>query len=75
MSLWALAASPLILGTDLTHLDPLDLSYLTNRAVLSVDQDSIDASRVSDSSTAQVFAKTEKSGDVVVGPVQHQQPG
>ena len=67
MSLWALAASPLILGTDLTHLDPLDLSYLTNRAVLSVDQDSIDASRVSDSSTAQVFAKTEKSGDVVVG--------
>ncbi len=67
MSLWALAASPLILGTDLTHLDPLDLSYLTNRSVLSVDQDSIDASRVSDSSTAQVFAKTEKSGDVVAG--------
>jgi alpha galactosidase A-like protein/alpha galactosidase C-like protein/alpha-galactosidase-like CBM13-containing protein/alpha-galactosidase-like protein len=67
MSLWALAASPLILGTDLTHLDPLDLSYLTNRSVLSVDQDSIDASRVADSSTAQVFAKPEKSGDVVVG--------
>jgi hypothetical protein len=67
MSLWSLAASPLILGTDLTHLDPLDLSYLKNRAVLSVDQDSIDASRVADSSTAQVFAKTEKSGDVVAG--------
>ncbi len=67
MSLWSLAASPLILGTDLTHLDPLDLSYLKNRAVLSVDQDSIDASRVADSATAQVFAKTEKSGDVVAG--------
>ena len=67
MSLWALAASPLILGTDLTHLDPLDLSYLTNRSVLSVDQDSIDASRVANSGTAQVFAKTEKSGDVVAG--------
>jgi hypothetical protein len=67
MSLWSLAASPLILGTDLTHLDPLDLSYLTNRAVLSVDQDSIDASRVADSAVAQVFAKTEKSGDVVAG--------
>ncbi len=25
MSLWALAASPLILGTDLTNLDPTDL--------------------------------------------------
>ena len=67
MSLWSLAASPLILGTDLTHLDPLDLSYLKNRAVLSVDQDSIDASRIASTTTAQVFAKTEPSGDVVVG--------
>ena len=67
MSLWALASSPLILGTDLTSLDPTDLSYLKNQAVLSVDQDSIDASRIVDSSSAQVFAKTERSGDVVVG--------
>jgi hypothetical protein len=67
MSLWALAASPLILGTDLTHLDPTDLGYLKNRAVLSVDQDAIDASRVADTATSQVFAKTERGGDVVVG--------
>jgi hypothetical protein len=67
MSLWSLAASPLILGTDLTSLDPTDLKYLTNRSVLSVDQDAIDASRISSTSTAQVFAKTEKNGDVVVG--------
>ena len=67
MSLWALASSPFMLGTDLTHLDPTDLSYLKNRAVLAVDQDSIDASRISDSPTAQVFAKTEKAGDVIVG--------
>ncbi len=67
MSLWALASSPLILGTDLTNLDPTDLSYLTNRAVLSVDQDSIDATRIVNTSSAQVFAKTERSGDVVVG--------
>jgi hypothetical protein len=67
MSLWSLASSPLILGTDLTNLDPTDLKLLTNRAVLSVDQDSIDASRIADSSTSQVFAKTEKNGDVVVG--------
>ncbi|HEU5417015.1 MAG TPA: NEW3 domain-containing protein [Streptosporangiaceae bacterium] len=67
MSLWSLAASPLILGTDLTSLDPTDLTYLTNRAVLSVDQDSIDASRISAAPTSQVFAKTENSGDVVVG--------
>ena len=67
MSLWSLASSPLILGTDLTHLDPTDLKYLTNRAVLSVDQDSIDASRIASTSTTQTFAKTEKNGDVVVG--------
>jgi hypothetical protein len=67
MSLWALASSPLILGTDLTSLDPTDLSYLTNRAVLSVDQDSIDASRIVNDPDEQVFAKTERSGDVVAG--------
>src|ERR1700729_2104764 len=67
MSLWSLASSPLILGTDLTHLDPADLKLLTNRSVLSVDQDAIDASRIVNTSTAQVFAKTEKNGDVVAG--------
>ncbi|GIH14546.1 hypothetical protein Raf01_27180 [Rugosimonospora africana] len=67
MSLWSLAASPLILGTDLTDLDPTDLSLLKNRDVLAVDQDGIDASRVVNSSTQQVFAKTERDGRVVVG--------
>jgi hypothetical protein len=67
MSLWALAASPFILGTDLTHLDATDLGLLKNTDVLAVDQDAIDASRIADSSTAQVFAKTEPNGDAVVG--------
>jgi hypothetical protein len=67
MSLWALAASPLILGTDLTNLDPTDLGYLKNRDVLAVDQDAIDASRIVNTSSAQVFAKTERNGNVIVG--------
>ncbi|MEV6845062.1 NEW3 domain-containing protein [Actinoplanes sp. NPDC051411] len=67
MSLWSLAASPLILGTDLTHLDPADLALLKNRDVLGVDQDGIDASRIASSGNQQVFAKTEKNGDVIVG--------
>ncbi len=67
MSLWALGASTWILGTDLTHLDPLDLSYLTNRAVISVDQDGIDAQRILDTNTEQVFAKIEHHGEAVVG--------
>ena len=67
MSLWALGSSPLILGADLTHLNPLDRSYLLNRSVISVDQDGVDAVRISDGTTSQVFAKTEHDGDVVVG--------
>lgn len=66
MSLWSMAASPLILGTDLTHLDATDLGYLKNRDVLSVDQDAIDASRIVNTSKQQVFAKTEHNGNAVV---------
>jgi hypothetical protein len=67
MSLWALAASTYILGTDLTNLDPTDLGLLKNRDVLAVDQDSIDASRIVNSGGQQIFAKTEPNGDAIVG--------
>jgi hypothetical protein len=67
LSLWALGASPLLLGVDLTHLDPLDLQYLKNTAVLAVDQDSIAAKRVVNDGSRQVFAKKEANGDVIVG--------
>jgi hypothetical protein len=67
LSLWALGSSPLLLGVDLTHLDPLDLQYLKNTAVLAVDQDSIAATRVVNTGTQQVFAKKDANGDVIVG--------
>ena len=67
LSLWALGASPLLLGVDLTHLDSLDLQYLKNTAVLAVDQDSIAAKRVVNDGSRQVFAKKEANGDVIVG--------
>jgi hypothetical protein len=67
MSLWSLAASPLVINDDMTNLDPTDLSILSNPDVISVDQDAIDASRISDTATSQIFAKTEKTGDVAVG--------
>ncbi|HEX6454019.1 MAG TPA: NEW3 domain-containing protein [Trebonia sp.] len=67
LSLWSLASSPLINGTDLTHLDATDLALLKNRAVIAVDQDGIDASRLVNTATEQVFAKTEKNGDVIAG--------
>ena len=67
LSLWALGAAPLILGVDLTHLDPRDLTYLKNTAVLAVDQDAIAARRVLHTSRRQVFAKLEPNGDAIVG--------
>jgi hypothetical protein len=67
LSLWALGASPLILGVDLTHLDPGDLADLHNADVLAVDQDAIAAKRVVNTNAEQVFSKTERNGDTVVG--------
>jgi alpha galactosidase C-like protein/alpha galactosidase A-like protein len=78
LSLWALGAAPLILGDDLSNavanaygshagLTSGGLRMLTNRRVIAVDQDGIDARRVVRSGGAQVFAKRERSGDVVVG--------
>ncbi|MFZ0536451.1 MAG: glycoside hydrolase family 27 protein [Candidatus Sulfotelmatobacter sp.] len=67
ISLWALAASPFILGIDLTQLDPTDLKNLENPAVLAVDQDSIAAKRVFNTGNRQVFAKREPNGDTIVG--------
>ncbi len=36
MTLWSISAAPLVLGTDLTHMDATDLSLLTNDEVLAV---------------------------------------
>jgi hypothetical protein len=67
LSLWSLASAPLLLGTDLTNLTKPGLALLKNRAVIAVDQDGIDASRLVNTSSAQVFAKKEKAGDVDAG--------
>ena len=67
MSLWALAASPFILGTDLTDLDPTDLALLKNTDVLAVDQDAIDATRIINANGQQIFTKKEPNGDAIVG--------
>ena len=40
MTLWSIARSPLILGADMTRLDPFTLGILTNKEVLAVNQHS-----------------------------------
>lgn len=84
LSLWSLGSAPLILGSDLSKsvtnaygtsagLTRTDYSLLTNRQMIKVDQDAIDASLVAvsgtpgDSAGSQVFAKVESRGDAVVG--------
>jgi hypothetical protein len=84
LSLWSLAAGPLILGVDLSSsvtnaygtaagLTPRDDRLLTNRQVIGVDKDAIDASQIAVTGKPgadpgnQVFAKVEPSGDAIVG--------
>ncbi len=67
LSLWSLASSPLILGSDLRYLAPEDLALLKNRAVIAVDQDGIAARRIRDTPTEEVFAKRERAGEVIAG--------
>ena len=84
LSLWSLGSAPLILGSDLSKsvtnaygtsagITRRDYRLLTNRSVIEVDQDAIDASRIADVGTPgrkpghQVFAKVERSGDAIVG--------
>jgi len=67
MSLWSLASAPLILGTDLTHLDATDLAMLENSAVIAVDQDGIPGDRVISSGNEQVFDKRQGNGTWEIG--------
>ena len=39
MSIWSMFASPLLIGADVAKLSDRDLSLLTNRAVLAINQD------------------------------------
>ena len=57
LTLWSMASAPLLLGTDLTHLDATDKAMLTNDSVLGVDQDGVAAKRIVDSGNDQVFSK------------------
>ncbi|WP_307846787.1 alpha-galactosidase D [Actinospica durhamensis] len=67
LGLWAMAASPLLLGIDLTKLNSTELADLTNTAVVAVDQDGVDARRIVSNVNQQAFAKTEPNGDVILG--------
>src|SRR5882757_525140 len=55
MTLWSIEAAPLLLGTDLTKLDPADLTMLGNRDVIAVDQAGQPAHPLSQATGQQVW--------------------
>ncbi len=73
MSLWCLQDCPLLIGCDLTKLDPFTLNLLTNDEVLDVDQDPLGqaASVVHPvefgQTSIQIWSKKMQDGSTVVG--------
>lgn len=69
ITLWSLLASPLLIGCDLTRLDPFTLNLLTNDEVLAVNQDPMGSQavpvRVTD--TYEVWSRVLENGDMAVG--------
>jgi len=69
ISYWCLLASPLLLGCDLTQLDPFTLNLLTNDEVLEVNQDPLgrQAVCVQHDDAQEIWAKTMSDGSTVAG--------
>ena len=75
ISLWCLQAAPLLIGCDLTQLDPFTLGLLTNDEVLDVDQDPLGkAAQVMPSSqpatgidSIQIWARPLEDGSEAIG--------
>jgi hypothetical protein len=69
ITLWCLLASPLLIGCDLSQLDPFTLSLLTNDEVLAVNQDPLgrQAIQVKANDSYQVWMKELADGSLAVG--------
>ncbi|MFC8453450.1 glycoside hydrolase family 27 protein [Kitasatospora sp. NPDC057223] len=67
LSLWAVSAAPLILGTDLTHMDSGDLALLTNDEILAVDRTGRPAHPVVQGAQQQTWWAYNADGSYTVG--------
>jgi hypothetical protein len=67
MTLWSIESAPLLLGTDLTKpLDPADMTLLSNREVIGVDQAGHPAHPVSQATPQQVWFAKNPNGSYTV---------
>ncbi|MEV6007916.1 ricin-type beta-trefoil lectin domain protein [Streptomyces sp. NPDC051976] len=67
LTLWSISAAPLILGTDMTHMDSTDLSLLTNDEVLAVDRAGRPAHPVKQGAQQQTWWAYNGDGTYTVG--------
>jgi alpha-galactosidase len=66
-TLWALSASPLIIGDDLRMLDAFGLALLTNPEVIGVNQQGVVAAPMNTAVEWQVWSALQADGSFVVG--------
>ncbi|MGH7979266.1 MAG: putative Ig domain-containing protein, partial [Limisphaerales bacterium] len=69
ISLWCLLSAPLLIGCDMTQLDPFTLNLLENDEVIAVDQDPLgkEATTVAKTDETRVYAKPLADGSMAVG--------
>ena len=68
ITLWAMLASPLLIGCDLDRLDDFTLNLLCNNEVIDVNQDPLgyQASAVSSTDTSAVYVKPLEDGSLAI---------
>jgi alpha-galactosidase len=69
ISLWCLLSAPLLIGCDMTKLDPFTLNLLENDEVLAVDQDALgkEATCVIQDGDIRIYEKPLEDGGHAVG--------
>ena len=69
ISMWALAASPLMIGCDMTKFDEFTLSLLRNDEVIAIDQDPLGkaAACIVDKGMYEIWARPLADGSIAVG--------
>ncbi|MFF3559393.1 NPCBM/NEW2 domain-containing protein [Streptomyces sp. NPDC002574] len=68
MTLWSVAAAPLMIGSDVRHLSTTSLGILEDRDVVAINQDSagVQAVRVGPAGTTETWVKRLANGDRAV---------
>eukprot|EP01097_Dermamoeba_algensis_P011915 TRINITY_DN9409_c0_g2_i1.p1 TRINITY_DN9409_c0_g2~~TRINITY_DN9409_c0_g2_i1.p1 ORF type:complete len:385 (+),score=87.19 TRINITY_DN9409_c0_g2_i1:240-1394(+) len=69
VTLWVIVAAPLYTGSDLTRMDELGLSLLTNTEVIAVQQEANPAKLVSQLGQTQVWSSRSSDGSFVVAMI------